>query len=270
MLKTCFRFRPALSTHIQTQRQFSLWKKFVPRFGKDKKEEEKAEEGPGLVPSSKDELRKKILDAELEEVLELGKKPQEEWISNEIQREREQKIQQEELNEQMAAERDEAVENLTPPPIYSIQEIITTTEEQDDGTVTLPLLLENNEPKSFENMEKYQKWLDDKQEEILMHNKAKLTPHEFFITQGKGMERAFTGKYWWVKDVGTYSCKVCTQKLFISEHKYDTNNGYANFWNHVLDSVSFREDSLKNHETRSDQAYIEKKFRDKFPEKRAI
>lgn len=59
--------------------------------------------------------------------------------------------------------------------------------------------------------------------QIIDKRRNKLTPHEFFIIEGKKMERAFTGKYWWVKDMGTYSCKTCTQKLFITEHKVIIN-----------------------------------------------
>ena len=84
------------------------------------------------------------------------------------------------------------------------------------------------------------------------------------------MERPFTGEYWWVKDMGTYSCRVCSQKLFITEHKFQPNNGYANFWNHILDSVSYREDSLENDKAKCDNAYIDRKFRDTTPEMRAV
>lgn len=33
-----------------------------------------------------------------------------------------------------------------------------------------------------------------------------VSPHSYYITQGKGTERPFTGKYWAEKELGTYSC----------------------------------------------------------------
>lgn len=41
-----------------------------------------------------------------------------------------------------------------------------------------------------------------------------MTPHEYYITQSKAMERPFTGKTWYVKDVGTYHCTSCNAELF--------------------------------------------------------
>ena len=41
-----------------------------------------------------------------------------------------------------------------------------------------------------------------------------LTPHQLWLTEGKGTERSFTGDYWFVKDVGTYHCVKCESSLF--------------------------------------------------------
>ena len=41
-----------------------------------------------------------------------------------------------------------------------------------------------------------------------------LTPHQLWLTQGNGMERAFTGDLWNMNDVGTYHCVVCDTALF--------------------------------------------------------
>ena len=59
-----------------------------------------------------------------------------------------------------------------------------------------------------------------------------------------GHERPYTGDYWWTKDVGMYSCLTCTQKLFMSDHKYESKSGYPTFWNHIIDSVEFKRDVL--------------------------
>ncbi len=58
----------------------------------------------------------------------------------------------------------------------------------------------------------------------------KLTPEQYEITQNKGTERAFTGKYVDMKDDGTYNCVVCGAELFSSEHKYDSGSGWPSFW----------------------------------------
>ncbi len=59
--------------------------------------------------------------------------------------------------------------------------------------------------------------------------KAKLTPEQYAVTQEKGTERAFTGKYWNTKDDGMYHCVVCDEPLFSSETKYDSGSGWPSF-----------------------------------------
>ncbi|MEM6511404.1 MAG: peptide-methionine (R)-S-oxide reductase MsrB [Pseudomonadota bacterium] len=58
----------------------------------------------------------------------------------------------------------------------------------------------------------------------------KLTPEQYNITQNKGTERAFTGKYVDNKDDGTYRCVCCDARLFSSSHKYDSGSGWPSFW----------------------------------------
>ena len=41
------------------------------------------------------------------------------------------------------------------------------------------------------------------------HLKDKLTPLQFYVTQGIGHERPFSGDHWWTKDVGMYDCVCC-------------------------------------------------------------
>ena len=45
----------------------------------------------------------------------------------------------------------------------------------------------------------------------------KLTSDEFHVTQNKGTEPAFTGKYLNNKETGSYSCVCCGTELFSSE-----------------------------------------------------
>ena len=147
---------------------------------------------------------------------------------------------------------------------------MNTFERQDDGSIILPLLTIEDSPKVFGSQEEYEEWLADRKQAILEQTRKNLSPHEFYITQGKSMERPYANDYWWVKDVGTYSWKVCGQKLFLSEHRFKAENGYTNFWNHIVEAVDYKDDSLDNHLSASNQAYIQPQFRDRFPELRAV
>ncbi|MBS1200421.1 MAG: msrB [Proteobacteria bacterium] len=60
--------------------------------------------------------------------------------------------------------------------------------------------------------------------------RARLTPEQFHVTQEKGTERAFSGRYYGTTDKGTYSCICCGQELFSSEAKYDAGCGWPSFW----------------------------------------
>ena len=58
----------------------------------------------------------------------------------------------------------------------------------------------------------------------------KLTSDQFNITQNKGTEPPFTGKYLNNKQVGSYRCICCGTELFSSEHKYDSHSGWPSFF----------------------------------------
>ena len=58
----------------------------------------------------------------------------------------------------------------------------------------------------------------------------RLSDEEFEVTQNKGTERPFTGKYVDNKDDGTYRCVCCDAELFSSTHKYDSGSGWPSFW----------------------------------------
>jgi peptide-methionine (R)-S-oxide reductase len=60
--------------------------------------------------------------------------------------------------------------------------------------------------------------------------KKRLTEEQYEVTQNKGTERAFTGRYVDHKDDGTYRCIVCGNALFSSQHKYDSGSGWPSFW----------------------------------------
>jgi peptide-methionine (R)-S-oxide reductase len=60
--------------------------------------------------------------------------------------------------------------------------------------------------------------------------RARLTPEQYQVTQEKGTERAFTGKYWNHHEAGTYRCVVCDAELFTSQEKFDSGCGWPSFY----------------------------------------
>lgn len=60
--------------------------------------------------------------------------------------------------------------------------------------------------------------------------RAELTDEQYKVTQNKGTERAFTGKYVDHEQDGTYRCVCCKADLFSSTHKYDSGSGWPSFW----------------------------------------
>jgi peptide-methionine (R)-S-oxide reductase len=75
--------------------------------------------------------------------------------------------------------------------------------------------------------------------------RERLTPEQFHVTQEKGTERAFTGRYYRNKDSGTYHCVCCGEALFSSDTKYESGSGWPSFW------TSLAADRVKSHVDRS-------------------
>ncbi len=81
--------------------------------------------------------------------------------------------------------------------------------------------------------------------------RERLTPEEYEILRRQGTERAFTGKYWNVKDDGVYRCAGCGAELFDSKTKFDSGTGWPSFYEPAIaENVELRPDnSLFMHRT---------------------
>jgi peptide-methionine (R)-S-oxide reductase len=60
--------------------------------------------------------------------------------------------------------------------------------------------------------------------------KELLSAEEYRVTRRSGTERAFTGRYWDTKTVGTYQCVCCATPLFRSDTKFDSGCGWPSFF----------------------------------------
>jgi len=58
---------------------------------------------------------------------------------------------------------------------------------------------------------------------------AKLTPHQYAVTQNDATEPAFTGEFWDNHDDGIYVDVVSGEPLFSSTDKFDSGSGWPSF-----------------------------------------
>ena len=70
----------------------------------------------------------------------------------------------------------------------------------------------------------------DKKESSTEALRVRLTPEQFHVTQEKGTERPFTGKYHDCKTPGMYECICCGAELFDSDTKFDSGSGWPSFF----------------------------------------
>lgn len=72
----------------------------------------------------------------------------------------------------------------------------------------------------------------------------KLSPEAYHVTQEKGTEIPFTGKYVDNHENGMYKCVVCGCELFSSDAKFDSNTGWPSFDSPVnKENIELREDT---------------------------
>ncbi len=67
--------------------------------------------------------------------------------------------------------------------------------------------------------------------------RARLSSEEFHITQEKGTEPAFSGRYHDCKQDGMYQCICCGAALFQSDTKFDSGTGWPSFWQPVNEAA---------------------------------
>ncbi len=72
--------------------------------------------------------------------------------------------------------------------------------------------------------------------------KARLDPEQYRVTQERGTEAPYTGKYWNHHDDGRYTCVVCQAELFTSTSKYDSGCGWPSFFTAENGKVATRPD----------------------------
>lgn len=76
--------------------------------------------------------------------------------------------------------------------------------------------------------------------------KKKLTAEEYHVTQEKGTEAPYSGKYYMEKAKGMYDCKVCGNKLFSSDAKYHSETpglrGWPSFNEALPGAIEYKDD----------------------------
>ena len=67
-------------------------------------------------------------------------------------------------------------------------------------------------------------------------NLAKLTPEELDALANNKTERPFSGRLLYNDKQGTYRCRACDQKLFLSINKINTGTGWPSFF-FIMNSI---------------------------------
>jgi peptide-methionine (R)-S-oxide reductase len=71
-----------------------------------------------------------------------------------------------------------------------------------------------------------------------------LTPEQYNVMRQKGTESPFTGKLYYNKEKGVYTCAACGQELFSSDTKFESGTGWPSFYDVMSsDKVRLQEDN---------------------------
>jgi peptide-methionine (R)-S-oxide reductase len=84
----------------------------------------------------------------------------------------------------------------------------------------------NAQQKEMKEQTKHTTYTKESEAEL----KERLTDLQYHVTQEKGTERAFTGKYYKHNESGDYHCVVCDNPLFSSDAKYESGSGWPSFY----------------------------------------
>ncbi|CAD8189282.1 unnamed protein product [Paramecium pentaurelia] len=76
--------------------------------------------------------------------------------------------------------------------------------------------------------------------------KQRLSDIQYRVTQEADTEPPFKNEYYKTKDPGEYFCIVCGDKLFGSQHKYNSGCGWPAFWG-SYDSKKIKEINDQSH-----------------------
>jgi len=80
----------------------------------------------------------------------------------------------------------------------------------------------------------------------------RLTEEQFHVTQEKGTEPAFCGRFWNSHQAGSYTCVVCGRPLFSSENKFDSGTGWPSFTQSAVDGAIATETDTSHGMTRTE------------------
>lgn len=70
-----------------------------------------------------------------------------------------------------------------------------------------------------------------------------LSKEQYKVLREKGTELPFSGMYVKFNSKGEYACAACSNKLFLSDAKFDSGCGWPSFYDAIKGSVKFKEDS---------------------------
>lgn len=73
--------------------------------------------------------------------------------------------------------------------------------------------------------------------------REQLTPEQYRVLRQKGTEAPYTGALLNNHEQGTYSCAACGQKIFGSEHKFDSHCGWPSFYDAIAGTVTLTHDT---------------------------
>ena len=82
--------------------------------------------------------------------------------------------------------------------------------------------------------------------------RKKLTPEQHNICREKGTEAPFSGKYWDLKDKGTYVCICCSAELFDSNAKFESFSGWPSFFRPIRENVLSKHNDFSHNMNRTE------------------